>query len=105
RKRPFFAACCASVCLSRTCSTRRGCRTQFLRPWCGSIGRPSFGSSKGRAMAVVIKKYGNRRLYDAEASHYVTLGEIAAKVRQGAEVRVVDAKSGADLTQATLTQI
>ncbi len=56
-------------------------------------------------MAVVIKKYGNRRLYDAEASHYVTLGEIAAKVRQGAEVRVVDAKSGADLTQATLTQI
>lgn len=56
-------------------------------------------------MAVVIKKYGNRRLYDAEASRYVTLGEIATKIRKGAEVRVVDAKSGADLTQPTLAQV
>jgi polyhydroxyalkanoate synthesis repressor PhaR len=56
-------------------------------------------------MAVVIKKYGNRRLYDAEASRYVTLGEIAAKIRQGSEVRVVDAKTGADLTQPTLAQV
>jgi polyhydroxyalkanoate synthesis repressor PhaR len=56
-------------------------------------------------MAVVIKKYGNRRLYDAEASRYVTLGELAAKIRKGAEVRVVDAKSGADLTQPTLAQV
>ncbi|MGO8970719.1 MAG: polyhydroxyalkanoate synthesis regulator DNA-binding domain-containing protein [Myxococcaceae bacterium] len=56
-------------------------------------------------MAVVIKKYGNRRLYDADSSRYVTLAEVAAKVRKGAEVRVVDAKSGADLTQQTLTQV
>jgi len=56
-------------------------------------------------MAVVIKKYGNRRLYDADASRYVTLGEVAQKVREGAEVRVVDAKSGVDLTQQTLTQV
>ena len=56
-------------------------------------------------MAVVIKKYGNRRLYDADASRYVTLGEIATKIRTGAEVRVVDAKSGADLTQPTLAQV
>jgi polyhydroxyalkanoate synthesis repressor PhaR len=56
-------------------------------------------------MAVVIKKYGNRRLYDAEASRYVTLGEIATKIRKGVEVRVVDAKTGADLTQPTLAQV
>jgi polyhydroxyalkanoate synthesis repressor PhaR len=56
-------------------------------------------------MAVVIKKYGNRRLYDADASRYVTLGEVAEKVREGAEVRVVDAKSAEDLTQQTLTQV
>ena len=56
-------------------------------------------------MAVTIKKYGNRRLYDAEASRYVTLGEIAAKIRKGAEVRVVDAKTGVDLTQPTLAQV
>jgi polyhydroxyalkanoate synthesis repressor PhaR len=56
-------------------------------------------------MAVVIKKYGNRRLYDAEASRYVTLGEIATKIRKGSEVRVVDAKTGVDLTQPTLAQV
>jgi polyhydroxyalkanoate synthesis repressor PhaR len=56
-------------------------------------------------MSVTIKKYGNRRLYDAEASRYVTLGEIATKIRKGAEVRVVDAKTGVDLTQPTLAQV
>jgi polyhydroxyalkanoate synthesis repressor PhaR len=54
---------------------------------------------------VTIKKYGNRRLYDTQDSRYVTLEELAAKVRSGTDVRVVDAKTGGDLTQATLTQI
>src|SRR5205814_8063367 len=57
-----------------------------------------------RAM-VLIKKYGNRRLYDTEASRYITLDELAARVRGGSEVRVVDAKSQEDLTGATLTQL
>ena len=56
-------------------------------------------------MPVMIKKYGNRRLYDGDASRYVTLTEIAAKIRGGTDVRVVDAKTGADLTQQTLTQV
>ena len=43
--------------------------------------------------------------YAADASRYVTLGEIATKIRKGAEVRVVDAKTGADLTQPTLAQV
>jgi polyhydroxyalkanoate synthesis repressor PhaR len=55
--------------------------------------------------AVLIKKYGNRRLYDTGDSRYITLEELAAKVRAGADVRVVDDRSGEDLTQATLTQI
>ena len=55
--------------------------------------------------AVVIKKYGNRRLYDTSSSHYVNLEDIAAIVRQGREVQVVDAKSGEDLTRVILTQI
>lgn len=54
---------------------------------------------------VVIKKYGNRRLYDTEESRYITLEELAASIRAGTDVRVVDAKSGADLTQSTLAQI
>ncbi|MDC0748592.1 polyhydroxyalkanoate synthesis regulator DNA-binding domain-containing protein [Polyangium mundeleinium] len=54
---------------------------------------------------MVVKKYGNRRLYDTEASRYVTLEEVEARVRRGDDVEVVDAKTGRDLTQATLAQI
>jgi polyhydroxyalkanoate synthesis repressor PhaR len=54
---------------------------------------------------VLIKKYGNRRLYDTSESRYVTLEELAAKIRSGSDLRIVDAQSGEDLTQATLTQI
>ena len=55
--------------------------------------------------AVLIKKYGNRRLYDTAGSRYVNLDDIAALIREGKDVKVVDAKSGRDLTRVTLTQI
>ena len=54
---------------------------------------------------VLIKKYGNRRLYDSSNSQYVNLDDIALFVREGREVKVVDAKTGQDLTRVTLTQI
>ena len=54
---------------------------------------------------VLIKKYGNRRLYDTRGSRYVNLDDIAALIRQGEEVRIVDARTGEDLTRVTLTQI
>jgi len=57
-------------------------------------------------MAVkVIKKYPNRRLYDTDESRYITLEELAQHIRDGAEVRVTDAKEKDDLTQQTLAQI
>jgi polyhydroxyalkanoate synthesis repressor PhaR len=54
---------------------------------------------------IVIKKYGNRRLYDTAGSRYVNLDDIAGFVRQGKDVQVVDAKTGQDLTRVTLTQV
>jgi polyhydroxyalkanoate synthesis repressor PhaR len=54
---------------------------------------------------VVIKKYGNRRLYDTYGSRYVNLDDIAALIRQGKDIQVLDARSGDDLTRLTLTQI
>lgn len=54
---------------------------------------------------MLVKKYGNRRLYDTESSRYITLEDLTQRIREGAEVKVVDAKTGADLTQPTLTQI
>jgi len=54
---------------------------------------------------IVIKKYGNRRLYDTSNSRYVNLEDIAVLVRNGKEVQVLDAKTGEDLTRVILTQI
>lgn len=54
---------------------------------------------------LVVKKYGNRRLYDTEASSYITLDDLARLIRSGRDVRVVDAKSGHDLTKSVLLQI
>lgn len=54
---------------------------------------------------VIIKKYANRRLYDTERSCYITLDDLGAMVREGREFRVVDAKSGDDITHNVLTQI
>jgi len=57
------------------------------------------------APPVVVKKYANRRLYNTEASSYVTLEDLAAMVRQGRDFVVYDAKSGEDITRSVLTQI
>ncbi len=54
---------------------------------------------------IVIKKYANRRLYDTSNSRYINLEDIAALIRNGKDVQVLDAASGEDLTRVTLTQI
>jgi polyhydroxyalkanoate synthesis repressor PhaR len=54
---------------------------------------------------VIIKKYANRRLYNTESSAYITLEHLAAMVRDKREFKVVDAKSGEDITHGVLTQI
>ena len=53
----------------------------------------------------VFKKYANRRIYDTHSSSYVTLDQLAAIVRKGQTVKVIDAKTKADVTAFILTQI
>ena len=53
----------------------------------------------------IIKRYANRKLYDTERSCYVTLEDIGGMIKAGDEVRVVDNKSGEDLTTVTFAQI
>ena len=79
-------------------------------PCCIATKEPFTAASGGasllqRDMSTVVKKYSNRRLYDTDESRYITLEELTEKIRAGADVRVVDAKTNEDLTQATLTQI
>ncbi|WP_246026774.1 polyhydroxyalkanoate synthesis repressor PhaR [Paracoccus luteus] len=57
------------------------------------------------AKPLLVKRYASRRLYNTESSDYVTLEEIARVIREGREVRIVDLKSGDDLTRQYLLQI
>jgi polyhydroxyalkanoate synthesis repressor PhaR len=54
---------------------------------------------------IIIKKYANRRLYNTESSTYITLEHLAEMVRAKREFKVVDAKTGEDITHNVLTQI
>jgi polyhydroxyalkanoate synthesis repressor PhaR len=54
---------------------------------------------------VILKKYGNRRLYDTDRSAYVTLDQVADMIRAGKEVCALDAKTKEDVTAFVLTQI
>ncbi len=53
----------------------------------------------------LIKKYPNRRLYDTATSSYITLSDVKALVIEAVAFKVVDAKSGEDLTRSILMQI
>ncbi len=55
--------------------------------------------------SILIKKYENRRLYDATNSRYVNLDEVAKMMQSGDNVRIVDATTGEDITRLILTQI
>ncbi len=65
----------------------------------------SMSGSPGQAKTKVIKRYGNRKLYDTEQSSYVVLNDIAKMIRNEEEVRVIDNETKDDITSATLTQI
>jgi polyhydroxyalkanoate synthesis repressor PhaR len=56
-------------------------------------------------MPRVIKRYANRKLYDAQASRYVSLDDLLALIRSGENISVVDAGTGEDLTSVTLAQV
>jgi len=53
----------------------------------------------------LIKKYPNRRLYDTANSGYITLADVKQMVLDNIEFKVIDAKSGDDLSRAILLQI
>ncbi len=55
--------------------------------------------------ALIIKKYENRRLYNTATSQYINQDQVAQLVREGHDVRVVDAATGEDLTRLILAQI
>ena len=53
----------------------------------------------------LIKKYANRRLYDASVSRHVTLEDIRGFIVEGDKVKVVEDKTGEDITRLILLQV
>lgn len=81
--------------------------TATLQPQADSDGKADAGADLGTngGDPIVIKKYANRRLYDTDASSYITLDHLAQKVRSGQDFVVHDARTGEDITRGVLTQI
>jgi polyhydroxyalkanoate synthesis repressor PhaR len=53
----------------------------------------------------IIKKYPNRRLYDTEISHYITLEEVRQLVLQNVRFKVEDKRTKEDITRSILLQV
>lgn len=68
-------------------------------------GKANMTEKKENQKTRVVKRYTNRKLYDTQESRYVTLDEIAAMIKSGEEVQIIDNRSGKDLTDVTMAQI
>jgi polyhydroxyalkanoate synthesis repressor PhaR len=53
----------------------------------------------------LIKKYPNRRLYDTELSRYITIDDVRALITARTRPRIVEQRSGADITRSVLLQV
>lgn len=54
---------------------------------------------------LVIKRYGNRRLYNTETGSYVNYQDLIKLIRDGQDIQVIDSTTKADVTKAVLMQI
>lgn len=51
---------------------------------------------------VIIKRYGNRRLYNTETASYVTYRDLIGIIRSGHDIQVIDSTTKADVTKSVL---
>jgi len=59
----------------------------------------------GQAEFILIKRYGNRRLYNTETSSYLNYQELTKLIRDGHDVKVIDSRTKADVTKSVLMQV
>jgi len=59
----------------------------------------------GAAERILIKRYGNRRLYNTETSSYLNYQELVKLIRDGHDIQVIDSRTKADVTKAVLMQV
>lgn len=56
-------------------------------------------------MPIIIKRYQNRKLYNTQSKQYITLEEIEDLIKNELEIKVIDNRTGNDITAITLSQI
>ena len=56
-------------------------------------------------MAVVIKRYQNRKLYNTQSKTYITLEKVEALIKDGQEIRAIDNQTGNDITSLILSEV
>ncbi len=66
---------------------------------------PRHAVDESQLAGYVIKRYGNRRMYDPQERRAVTMNDLGDLVRRGLAVRVVDGDTGADITRRMLVQV
>src|SRR5581483_4072535 len=54
---------------------------------------------------ILIKRYGNRRLYNTETSSYVNYQDLIKLIRDGHDIKVIDSTTKHDVTKAVLMQV
>lgn len=54
---------------------------------------------------IIIKRHGNRRLYNTKSKTYITTEDLAKLVRDGNDIKVIDSTTKEDVTKAVLIQV
>lgn len=62
-------------------------------------------TGEGERDRILIKRYGNRRLYNTETSGYLNYQELVKLIRDGHDVQILDSRTKADVTKAVLMQV
>lgn len=68
-------------------------------------GKAKAGATSDSSNRILIKRYGNRRLYNTETSGYVNYQDLIKLIRDGHDVQVIDSRTKADVTKAVLMQV
>jgi polyhydroxyalkanoate synthesis repressor PhaR len=63
------------------------------------------GKKKTETGQVIIKRYGNRRLYNTETSSYVNYQDLIKLIRDGHDIQVIDSRTKQDVTKSVLMQV
>jgi polyhydroxyalkanoate synthesis repressor PhaR len=67
--------------------------------------KSSATANEGEPDRILIKRYGNRRLYNTETSDYLNYQDLVKLIRDGHDVQIIDSRTKADVTKAVLMQV